>query len=113
MLGGVVRRNYRSLVGVLTEDALRQVARRLAFLGTSGMRADGQVMDTTIVEVPVKRAMIAAADAGRAARRPAQVPRLRVAARLRREDIDVLVTNDGPTRRRSRRARGRHRGVLA
>ena len=29
---------------------------------TSGVRPDGQVMDTTVVEVPVKRAMIAASD---------------------------------------------------
>jgi len=32
------------------------------FLGTSGVRPSGQVMDTTVVEVPVKRAMIAASD---------------------------------------------------
>ena len=35
VLGGVVRRNYRSLVGVLAEDALRQVSADVAFLGTS------------------------------------------------------------------------------
>jgi len=32
------------------------------FLGTSGIRPDGRVMDTTVIEVPVKRAMIAASD---------------------------------------------------
>jgi DeoR/GlpR family transcriptional regulator of sugar metabolism len=62
LLGGVVRRSYRSLVGYLTEDALRQVRADRLFLGTSGVRPDGQVMDTTYVEVPIKRAMIAAAD---------------------------------------------------
>ena len=31
------------------------------FLGTSGVGPGGQVMDTTVVEVPVKRALIAAA----------------------------------------------------
>jgi DeoR/GlpR family transcriptional regulator of sugar metabolism len=61
VLGGVVRRNYRSLVGMLAEDALRHLAADIAFLGASGIRADLSVMDTTMVEVPIKRAMIAAA----------------------------------------------------
>ena len=62
LLGGMVRREYRSLVGFLTEDNLRQLHADWLFLGTSGVRPDGQVMDTTVVEVPVKRAMIKAAD---------------------------------------------------
>ena len=61
VLGGVVRRNYRSLVGMLAEDALRQLSADVAFLGTSGIREDLSVMDTTMVEVPIKRGMIAAA----------------------------------------------------
>jgi DeoR/GlpR family transcriptional regulator of sugar metabolism len=62
LLGGMVRREYRSLVGFLTEDNLRQIHADRLFLGTSGVRPNGQVMDTTVVEVPVKRAMIAASD---------------------------------------------------
>jgi DeoR/GlpR family transcriptional regulator of sugar metabolism len=62
VLGGVVRRAHHSLVGALTEDALRQVSADIAFLGASGIRRDDlAVMDTTMVEVPVKRAMLAAA----------------------------------------------------
>ena len=62
VLGGVVRRNYRSLVGILAEDALRQVSADVAFLGASGIRReDLAVMDTTMVEVPIKRGMIASA----------------------------------------------------
>src|SRR4051812_41471499 len=61
VLGGSVRRNYRSLVGVLAEDALRQLSADVAFVGTSGMGEDLFVMDTTMVEVPIKRGMIAAA----------------------------------------------------
>jgi DeoR/GlpR family transcriptional regulator of sugar metabolism len=61
VLGGVVRRNYRSLVGMLAEEALRHLAADVAFLGASGIREDLSVMDTTLVEVPIKRAMIAAA----------------------------------------------------
>ena len=61
LLGGVVRRNYRSLVGVVAEDALRQLRADVAFLGASGIEDDFSVVDTTMVEVPIKRAMMAAA----------------------------------------------------
>jgi DeoR/GlpR family transcriptional regulator of sugar metabolism len=62
MLGGVVRPAYHSLVGLLTETGLGQVRADLAFLGTSGVRTGGEVLDSTRVEVQVKRSMIAAAD---------------------------------------------------
>src|SRR5262249_24514582 len=62
LLGGMLRRQYRSLEGFLTEDNLRQVHADLLFLGTSGVRPDGRVMDSTVIEVPVKRAMIAASE---------------------------------------------------
>jgi DeoR/GlpR family transcriptional regulator of sugar metabolism len=61
-LGGIVRRNYRSLVGVLAEDMLGQLTADISFIGASGIRRDLSVMDTTMVEVPIKRGMIAAAD---------------------------------------------------
>jgi DeoR/GlpR family transcriptional regulator of sugar metabolism len=60
--GGIVRRNYRSLVGVLAEDSLRQLRADILFLGTSGVDEQLGVWDTTMVEVPIKRAMIEAAD---------------------------------------------------
>jgi DeoR/GlpR family transcriptional regulator of sugar metabolism len=60
--GGVVRRNYRSLVGVLAEDSLRQIKSDILFLGTSGVDLEMGVWDTTMVEVPIKRLMIAGAD---------------------------------------------------
>jgi DeoR/GlpR family transcriptional regulator of sugar metabolism len=62
LLGGVVRRNYRSLVGVLAEDALRQLRADVAFLGASGIDAQLGILDTTMVEVPIKRAMMDAAE---------------------------------------------------
>ncbi|NNG36846.1 DeoR/GlpR family DNA-binding transcription regulator [Nakamurella aerolata] len=61
LLGGLVRRAYRSMVGVLTEDALRQLRVDQAFIGTSGVDTAGQVLDSTFVEVPAKRALVAAA----------------------------------------------------
>jgi DeoR/GlpR family transcriptional regulator of sugar metabolism len=58
--GGVVRRNYRSLVGMLAEEALRGLKADVAFLGASGIDSELWVWDTTMVEVPIKRAMLAA-----------------------------------------------------
>jgi DeoR/GlpR family transcriptional regulator of sugar metabolism len=60
--GGLVRRNYRSFIGVLAEDSLRQLSADVAFLGTSGIDPQLAVWDSTMIEVPIKRAMIAAAD---------------------------------------------------
>lgn len=61
LLGGVVRRSYHSTVGMLTQESLRRVQADHAFLGGSGLRTNGAVLDNTRVEVPSKRAMIAAA----------------------------------------------------
>lgn len=58
VLGGAVRKNYNSMVGALTEQALAQIRATTCFLGTSGIRRDGTITDTTGMEVPVKRAMI-------------------------------------------------------
>jgi DeoR family transcriptional regulator, fructose operon transcriptional repressor len=58
VLGGLLRPNYQSLVGTLTEAALRQVRVDVAFLGTSGVRPDGTVLDSTPSEIPVKRGLL-------------------------------------------------------
>jgi DeoR/GlpR family transcriptional regulator of sugar metabolism len=96
VLGGVVRRNYLSLVGVLAEDALRQLSADVAFLGASGVREDLSIMDTTMVEVPIKRGMIAAArrtvllvDAEKFSMQGA----VRVCGP---EELDVVVTDAAP-----------------
>jgi DeoR/GlpR family transcriptional regulator of sugar metabolism len=60
--GGLVRRNYRSLVGVLAESSLRQLKADVLLLGTSAVDEQLGVWDSTMVEVPIKRAMIDAAE---------------------------------------------------
>jgi len=93
LLGGVLRREYRSLVGFLTEDNLRQVHADRLFLGTSGVRPNGQVMDTTVVEVPVKRAMIAASDHVVLVADIGKFPGRGMARVCGPEDLDMVVTN--------------------
>jgi len=93
VLGGVLRREYRSLVGFLTEDNLRQVHADRLFLGTSGVRPNGQVMDTTVVEVPVKRAMIAASDRVVLVADVGKFPGTGMARVCGPGELDVVVTN--------------------
>lgn len=89
----MVRREYRSLVGFLTEDNLRQLHADWLFLGTSGVRPGGQVMDTTVVEVPVKRAMIKASERTVLLADTAKFPGTGMAKVCGPEDLDVVVTN--------------------
>lgn len=93
MLGGMVRRDYRSLVGFLTEDNLRQVHADRLFLGTSGVRRDGWVTDTTVIEVPVKRAMIAASEQVVLVADAAKFPGHGMAKVCGPDALDVVVTN--------------------
>ncbi|MEV0237660.1 DeoR/GlpR family DNA-binding transcription regulator [Nonomuraea sp. NPDC050786] len=95
LLGGMVRRPYHSLVGVLTEAALSQVVADRVFLGVSGVRPDGQLVDTTLAEVPLKRAMIAAAGQVVLLVDRHKFPGTGALRVCGPDDIDVIVTNEG------------------
>lgn len=92
LLGGQVRRNYHSLVGFLTEAALRELYVDRLFLGTSGILPDGRVLDTTEVEVPVKRAMLTAARQVVLTATARKFPGTGGARVCSAADIDVLIT---------------------
>lgn len=95
LLGGVLRRRYHCLAGTLTEDALRQVRARWAFLGTSGIAPDGAILDTTLDEVPIKRAMIQAADRVVVLADRHKLPGQGTLLVCEGGLVDVLVTNVG------------------
>ena len=95
VLGGILRRNYLSMVGMLTEQALREVRAHRLFLGTSGIGRDGRVMDSTLVEVPVKRAMMGAAEQTVVVADRGKFPGTGLLPVCGSEDVDVLVANDG------------------
>ena len=95
VLGGILRRNYLSLVGMLTEQALREVRAHRLFLGTSGIARDGQVRDSTLVEVPVKRAMIDAAEQVVVVADRGKFPGTGLLPVCGPEEVDVIVTNEG------------------
>ena len=109
--GGIVRRNYRSLVGVLAEDSLRQLKSDIAFLGTSGVDVELGVWDTTMVEVPIKRLMIAGADRVVLIADAAKFSMTGIVRVCGPESIDHVVTDAPlpaavPLGRRRRRDRG-------
>ena len=62
LLGGVLRRNYRSLVGSLVQLALSQIDADVLFLSCTGVRPSGHVVDDMAVEAPIKQLMIEASD---------------------------------------------------
>jgi DeoR/GlpR family transcriptional regulator of sugar metabolism len=104
--GGLVRRNYRSLVGVLAEDALRQLRADVAFLGASGLERDLSVVDSTMIEVPIKRAMLASATRSVLLADSAKFGMRGVVKVCGPEELDVLVTDEGaPPEARERLAR--------
>jgi DeoR/GlpR family transcriptional regulator of sugar metabolism len=95
VLGGVLRSNYLSLVGMLTEQALGQLRANLCFLSGSGVRPGGEVMDTTGIEVPVKRAMLAAAERTVLLADRTKFPGTGLLPVCGPDRIAVLVTNQG------------------
>lgn len=95
LLGGVLRRNYRTTVGSLTEAALRQVSADLLFLSCTGVRAGGHVVDDMAIEAPVKQAMIEAADKVVLVASEAKFPGSGSLRLCHLSEIDVLVTTRG------------------
>jgi DeoR/GlpR family transcriptional regulator of sugar metabolism len=93
--GGVVRRNYRSLVGVLAEDSLRQLKADVLFLGTSAVDEQLAVWDSTMVEVPIKRAMIAAADRVVLLADSQKFSMSGIVRVCEADALDLVVTDDG------------------
>lgn len=93
VLGGAVRKNYNSMVGTLTEQALAQIRATVCFLGTSGIRADGTIMDTTGMEVPVKRAMIESSQRVVVLADATKLPGIGLLSVCGPEDLDVVITD--------------------
>jgi DeoR/GlpR family transcriptional regulator of sugar metabolism len=62
LLGGVLRRNYQTLVGSLVQLALKEIDADILFLSCTGLRPSGHVVDDMAVEAPIKQLMIDASD---------------------------------------------------
>jgi DeoR/GlpR family transcriptional regulator of sugar metabolism len=95
LLGGVVRRNYRTLVGSLAELSLSQVSADIVFLSCTGVRANGHVVDNMAVEAPIKQSMIAASDRVVLLASEAKFPGSGALRLCSLTDVDALVTTTG------------------
>ena len=93
LLGGMVIREARMVDGFMAEDNLRQVHADWLFMGACGLRPGGQVMDTTVSEVPARRAMIAAGDKVVLLADKSKFPGTGMVKICDPEDLDALITN--------------------
>ena len=93
LLGGMVIRESRMLDGFMAEDNLRQVHADWLFMGACGVRSGGQVMDTTVAEVPARRAMIAAGDKVALLADSSKFPGTGMVKICGPEELDVVLTN--------------------
>jgi DeoR/GlpR family transcriptional regulator of sugar metabolism len=99
LIGGSVRRNYLSTVGFLAEHAVSQLHADTVFLGTSGVALSGAVLDTTPVEVSVKKRMIASSDRVVLLAAERKFPGAGMSVICEATEIDVLVTSERTDRR--------------
>jgi DeoR/GlpR family transcriptional regulator of sugar metabolism len=95
LLGGSVRRNYQSLVGPLTEDALASVSVDIAFLSCTGVRPDGSVVDDISQEATLKRAIVRSANRVALAAPATKFPGSGSLRICRLADLDDLITTAG------------------
>jgi DeoR/GlpR family transcriptional regulator of sugar metabolism len=95
LLGGVVRRNYRTLVGSLTELGLAQISADMLFLSCTGVRPSGHVVDNMAVEAPIKQSMIAGADKVVLLASEVKFPGTGALRLCSLSDVDVLITTEG------------------
>jgi DeoR/GlpR family transcriptional regulator of sugar metabolism len=93
LLGGMVIRESRMMDGFMAEDNLRHLHADWLFMGACGIRPGGQVMDTTVAEVPARRAMIAASDKVVLLAGKSKFPGTGMVKICGPEDLDVVVTN--------------------
>lgn len=94
LLGGTLRRSYHSLVGPITQLGLQHMRATIAFVGTSGIAGDGTVLDTTVVEVPVKRAIVRSAGRVVLVADETKFPGTGLLSACGPEDFHTLVTSE-------------------
>lgn len=95
MLGGVLRRNYQSLVGSLTQSALEQISADIVFLSCTGVRDNGTVVDNMAVEAPIKQKMIETTQTTVLLASERKFPGTGSLRLCSLADIDVLITTAG------------------
>lgn len=91
LLGGVLRRNYQSLVGPIAEHAIGELSADVMFLSCTGVRGD-RVVDNMAVEVPIKKALIRASERIVLLATAAKFPGNGAMRLCSLDEVDTLVT---------------------
>lgn len=94
LLGGVLRRNYQSLVGPLAEQVIGQLSADTMFLSCTGVRG-GRVVDNMAVEAPIKQALIAASQSIVLLASELKFPGTGAMRLCALDEVDVLITTPG------------------
>lgn len=95
LLGGQVESEYHSLVGPVTDVALAHIHADIAFLGASGVTVAGAVLDSTQAQVPVKKAIMRAADRVVLLADANKLPGSGTFKVCDLRDLDAVITNAG------------------
>jgi len=94
LLGGVLRRNYQSLVGPLAEQAIGQLSADVMFLSCTGVRGR-RVVDNMAIEAPIKQALIAASERLVLLASEIKFPGTGAMKLCTLDEVDVLITTSG------------------
>lgn len=93
-IGGSLRREAGSFIGPIAIEGLRRFQLHVAFIGTTGVSWDGVLSSQNVLETEVKRAAIAAASRRILLADTAKFGVEAFSVFARKEDVDLLVTND-------------------
>lgn len=94
LLGGVLRRNYQSLVGPLAEQAIGQLSADVMFLSCTGVRGR-RVVDNMAIEAPIKQALIAASERLVLLASEIKFPGTGAMKLCTLDEVDVVITTSG------------------
>lgn len=111
LLGGALRRNYQTLVGSLTEQAVAHLNADIMFLSCTGVR-DEHVLDNMAVEAPIKQALIGASARTVLLAHERKFPGTGAMRICTLEDVDTLITTEGNTSEELLRRRESGRKVI-
>lgn len=104
-LGGVARPGERSLVGALTQDALRQFYLDVCVLGVGGLDAEAGLTEFNLDDAAVKRTALERSQRVVVAADSSKLGTVAFAAVAPASRIDVLVTDAGSDERHVRQLR--------
>ncbi len=97
LLGGLYRRNYRTLVGSLAGSGLAEIRADLTFLSCTGVSPSGRVVDDIALEASTKKDMIGASERTVLVAAAKKFPGRGSQLLCDLQDVAAVVTSAAPT----------------